>query len=239
MVICLINTNQIWEKMSSKVGKELTNMLNSTGRYVDDTSKELSSLHSIGYNAIIGMNNGMVEASNKLFDNLRKMARGIPAVFKNVLQIHSPSVVMDGIAGNTMDGLINRFVKTAPKLEGVVGNLALGIESRFGAMVPAIQDNMRGMQINMQTDTRMIAPKPPQQATSNAYSDEIRREILSISSNVFNNNQNIGRAVSEALNGMAVYADGEIIGYLQKKDNEHRMSTGHGVFERSIKLLPL
>lgn len=192
----------------------------------------IGSLRGIGYNAIIGMNNGMVEASNKLFENVRKIAGSIPNIFRNVLKIHSPSVVMGDIAGNTMDGLINRFEKMAPRLDSVVGNLAFGIEERFSAMVPAIQDNMSGMQINMQTDTHMIAPKPPQQAVSNAYSDEIRREILSISSNVFNNNQNVGQAVKEALDGMAVYADGELIGYLQKKDKEYRMSNEHGLFEK-------
>ena len=47
-----------------------------------------------------------------------------------------------------------------------------------------------------------------------------------------NNNTNIGQAVKEALNGMAVVADGYIIGYLQSKNMESRNQNGGlGIFE--------
>ena len=54
---------------------------------------------------------------------------------------------------------------------------------------------------------------------------------MAISSNTFDNNQMIGQAVKNALNGMAIYADGHLIGYLKEENQQFRNRNGYGIFE--------
>ena len=49
------------------------------------------------------------------------------------------------------------------------------------------------------------------------FMDTVEREIMAISSNAFNNNEYLGQAVRNSLNGMAIYSKGHLSGYLQEK----------------------
>lgn len=69
------------------------------------------------------------------------------------------------------------------------------------------------------------------QIDMSSFMDTVEREVMAISSNVFNNNEYLGQAVRNSLNGMAIYADGHLIGYLQEEDRQCRNRSGLGLFE--------
>ena len=64
-------------------------------------SNTIGKLNYIGHNAIIGINNGMVEASETLYNNARQIAQNISGIFRDTLKIHSPSKVMEELGGYT------------------------------------------------------------------------------------------------------------------------------------------
>ena len=110
-------------------------------------------------------------------------------------------------------------------------------DSVYERLATGITKNMPKLDIGSVEINRSQAPyvtttNIPRSTYSDSFGDDMRRDIAAISSNTFNNNTNIGQAVKEALNGMAVVADGYIIGYLQSKNMESRNQNGGlGIFE--------
>ena len=227
-----------WDAIAKKVSLVLVEMVTNTRKSANQIVSLMSSmslrikyslngLYDIGYNAIIGLNNGMVKASDKLFENVQKIAQNVPKIFKSAWKIHSPSKLMENIMDMNIQGLIVSAENMSPKLYSVMGNIAAYMDD----MIPRLQSGIGNISVNMQTDTRMIMPKAYTGMSNNGFGDDIRREIMAISSNTFNSNENVGAAVRSALNGMAVYADDKIVGYLRDKDDEWRNQNGRGIFE--------
>lgn len=190
-------------------------------KLADKISSSIGSLYNIGWNAIIGMNNGMVAAAAQhLYKNAEAIAKNIANTFRNVLKIHSPSQVFEEIGGYTMEGFQIGMQKMVPALQNTIGEINTSIQDI----------EMPQMEINTKQIPQAQIRQKPMSATS-TFGDDIRREVIAISNNTFDNNQNIAQIIREAVKGMAIYADGHLVGYLQEEDRQHRNRSGFGLFE--------
>jgi hypothetical protein len=121
-----------------------------------------------------------------------------------------------------------------------VEGMIVGMQSKLPRMESTIQDISNEIK-KIQTPSTDIIPQNyfPQkqrfdsqnQIDMSRFMDTVEREVMAISSNAFNNNEYLGQAVRNSLNGMAIYADGHLIGYLQEEDRQYRNRSGVGLFE--------
>lgn len=190
------------------------------GSFRTRISNSIGNLYNIGWNAIIGLNNGIVGAAQNLFSNVHKIASNVAQSFRNVLKIHSPSQVFEEIGGYTMEGFQIGMQKMVPALQNTIGEINTSIQDI----------EMPQMEINTKQIPQAQIRQKPMSATS-TFGDDIRREVIAISNNTFDNNQNIAQIIREAVKGMAIYADGHLVGYLQEEDRQHRNRSGFGLFE--------
>lgn len=185
-------------------------------------SNSIGSLYSVGRNAIIGLNNGFVNtANNTLFKNIQNIASSISNTFRKVLKIHSPSQVFEELGGYTMQGFQIGMQNMIPALQSTIGDISTSIQ---GIQLPQMEANIKAV------PTARMYQKPA--SASGTFGDDIRREVIAISNNTFDNNQNIAQVIREAVKGMAIYADGHLVGYLQEENEQFRNRNGFGLFER-------
>lgn len=181
----------------------------------------IGSLYYIGWNAIIGMNNGMVAAASlHLYKNAQAIAQNISNIFRKALKIHSPSQVMMELGGFTVEGFQLGMQNMLPKVESTINDISAEVQKINTPTADIITKSTSYQEVKsrMSVDT-------------DDFVDDIRKEIMAISSNTFDNNQMIGQAVKNALNGMAIYADGHLIGYLKEENQQFRNRNGYGLFE--------
>lgn len=184
-------------------------------------SNSIGSLYNVGRNAIVGLNNGFVEtANNILFKNIQNIASSISNTFRRVLKIHSPSQVMMELGGFTVEGFQLGMQNMLPKVESTINDISAEVQkiNTPTADIIAKSTSYQEVKSRMSVDT-------------DDFVDDIRKEVMAISSNTFDNNQMIGQAVKNALNGMAIYADGHLIGYLKEENQQFRNRNGYGIFE--------
>lgn len=184
-------------------------------------NNSIGSLHSVGWNAIIGMNNGMVEAATQhLYKNAQTIAENVANKIRSALKINSPSRVMAEIGGFTVEGFQLGMQNMLPKVESTINDISAEVQKINTPTADIITNSTSYQEVRsrMSVDT-------------DDFVDDIRKEVMAISSNTFDNNQMIGQAVKNALNGMAIYADGHLIGYLQEEDRQYRNRSGVGLFE--------
>lgn len=185
-------------------------------------SNSIGSLYNVGRNAIVGLNNGFVEtANNTLFKNIQNIASSISNTFRKVLKIHSPSQVFEELGGYTMQGFQIGMQNMIPALQSTIGDISTSIQ---GIQLPQMEANIKAV------PTARMYQKPT--SASGTFGDDIRREVIAISNNTFDNNQNIAQVIREAVKGMAIYADGHLVGYLQEENEQFRNRNGFGLFER-------
>lgn len=185
-------------------------------------NNSIGSLHSVGWNSIIGMNNGMVEAATQhLYKNAQAIAQNISNIFRKALKIHSPSQVMMELGNFTMQGFQIGMQNMVPELQSTIGNISASIQD---IQLPQMEANIKAV------PTAKMYQKPV--SANGTFGDDIRREVIAISNNTFDNNQNIAQIIREAVKGMAIYADGHLVGYLQEENEQFRNRNGFGLFER-------
>lgn len=186
-------------------------------------NNSIGSLHSVGWNAIIGMNNGMVEAATQhLYKNAQAIAENIVNKFRTFLKINSPSRVMAEIGGFTVEGMIAGIQSKIPRMESTIQDISNEIKRMQTPPAELIPQNYFSQKQRFDSQN---------QIDMSSFMDTVEREVMAISSNVFNNNEYLGQAVRNSLNGMAIYADGHLIGYLQEEDRQYRNRSGFGLFE--------
>lgn len=185
-------------------------------------SNSIGSLYNVGRNAIIGLNNGFVNtANNTLFKNIQNIASSISNTFRKVLKIHSPSQVFEELGGYTMQGFQIGMQNMIPALQSTIGDISTSIQ---GIQLPQMEANIKAV------PTAKMYQKPV--SANGTFGDDIRREVIAISNNTFDNIQNIAQVIREAVKGMAIYADGHLVGYLQEENEQFRNRNGFGLFER-------
>nr|DAD88999.1 MAG TPA: minor tail protein [Siphoviridae sp. ctv0N24] len=184
-------------------------------------SNSIGSLYNVGRNAIIGLNNGFVNtANNTLFKNIQNIANSISNTFRKVLKIHSPSQVMMELGGFTVEGFRLGMQNMLPQVRSTINDISAEVQKINTPTADIITKSASYQEVKsrMSVDT-------------DDFVDDIRKEIMAISSNTFDNNQMIGQAVKNALNGMAIYADGHLIGYLKEENQQFRNRNGYGILE--------
>lgn len=184
-------------------------------------SNSIGSLYNVGRNAIVGLNNGFVEtANNTLFKNVQNIASSIANTFRKVLKIHSPSQVMMELGGFTVEGFQLGMQNMLPQVKSTINDISAEVQKINTPTADIITKSASYQEVKsrMSVDT-------------DDFVDDIRKEIMAISSNTFDNNQMIGQAVKNALNGMAIYADGHLIGYLKEENQQFRNRNGYGILE--------
>ena len=188
---------------------------------VDVVLNSMRRLYTIGWNAIIGLNNGMIAAANQhLYKNAEAIAHNIENRLRSALKIHSPSQVMMELGGFTVEGFRLGMQNMLPKVESTINDISAEVQKINTPTADIITKSASYQEVKsrMSVDT-------------DDFVDDIRKEIMAISSNTFDNNQMIGQAVKNALNGMAIYADGHLIGYLKEENQQFRNRNGYGLFE--------
>lgn len=191
------------------------------GRIRTRISNSIGNLYNVGWNSIIGLNNGIVGAAQQLYANVQKIAQNISNTFRRVLKIHSPSQVMMELGNFTMQGFQIGMQNMVPELQSTIGNISTSIQD---IQLPQMEANIKAV------PTAKMYQKP--MSANSTFGDDIRREVIAISNNTFDNNQNIAQVIREAVKGMAIYADGHLVGYLQEENEQFRNRNGFGLFER-------
>lgn len=190
------------------------------GRIRSRISNSIGNLYNVGWNSIIGLNNGIVGAAQQLYANVQKIAQNISNTFRKVLKIHSPSQVMMELGGFTVEGFQLGMQNMIPQVESTINDISAEVQKINASPADIITKSASYQEVKsrMSVDT-------------DDFVDDMRKEIMAISSNTFDNNQMIGQAVKNALNGMAIYADGHLIGYLKEENQQFRNRNGYGLFE--------
>lgn len=190
------------------------------GRIRTRISNSIGNLYNVGWNSIIGLSNGIVGAAQQLYANVQKIAQNISNTFRRVLKIHSPSQVMMELGGFTVEGFQIGMQNMLPKVESTINDISAEVQkiNTPSADIITKSTSYQEVKSRMSVDT-------------DDFVDDIRKEVMAISSNTFDNNQMIGQAVKNALNGMAIYADGHLIGYLKEENQQFRNRNGYGIFE--------
>lgn len=191
------------------------------GRIRSRISNSIGNLYNVGWNSIIGLNNGIVGAAQQLYANVQKIAQNISNTFRKVLKIHSPSQVFEELGSYTMQGFQIGMQNMIPALQSTIGDISTSIQ---GIQLPQMEANIKAV------PTAKMYQKPV--SANSTFGDDIRREVIAISNNTFDNNQNIAQVIREAVKGMAIYADGHLVGYLQEENEQFRNRNGFGLFER-------
>ncbi len=134
------------------------------------------------------------------------------------------SRVMAEIGGFTVEGMIVGMQSKLPRVESTIQDISNEIKKIQTPSTDIISQNYAFQKQRFDTQNQ-------NQIDMSGFMDTVEREIMAISSNAFNNNEYLGQAVRNSLNGMAIYADGHLIGYLQEKDRQYRNRSGVGLFE--------
>jgi hypothetical protein len=94
-----------------------------------------SSALSWGADIINGIIDGITNAGQMLWDTITGIANKITGTFKNILGIHSPSVVFKDFGINITKGLTVGIDYGTPDVENVTGNLAMNAITSTGASI--------------------------------------------------------------------------------------------------------
>lgn len=180
----------------------------------------IGSLYTIGSNVISGLINGINSMTSSLWTTVSNIASGVTSRIRSVLKIHSPSQVMMELGGFTVEGFQLGMQNMLPKVESTINDISAEVQKINTPTADIITKSTSYQEVKsrMSVDT-------------DDFVDDIRKEVMAISSNTFDNNQMIGQAVKNALNGMAIYADGHLIGYLKEENQQFRNRNGYGILE--------
>lgn len=180
----------------------------------------IGSLYTIGSNVISGLINGINSMASSLWTTVSNIASGVTSRIRSVLKINSPSRVMMELGGFTVEGFRLGMQNMLPKVESTINDISAEVQkiNTPSADIITRSTSYQEVKSRMSVDT-------------DDFVDDIRKEVMAISSNTFDNNQMIGQAVKNALNGMAIYADGHLIGYLKEENQQFRNRNGYGIFE--------
>lgn len=180
----------------------------------------IGSLYTIGSNVISGLINGINSMASRLWTTASNIASGVTSRIRSVLKINSPSRVMMELGGFTVEGFQLGMQNMLPQVRSTINDISAEVQKINTPTADIITKSTAYQEVKsrMSVDT-------------DDFVDDIRKEVMAISSNTFDNNQMIGQAVKNALNGMAIYADGHLIGYLKEENQQFRNRNGYGLFE--------
>lgn len=110
--------NQMRNAFSSGMNTMVSIASNVSGHISSAFSYLGNSLYYVGYNAGIGLNNGLVNAANTIYNTANRIASNVANQMRAALDIHSPSRVMAKIGGFIGSGLVKGMQAMLPKIDG-------------------------------------------------------------------------------------------------------------------------
>ena len=201
----------------------------------------IGSLYTVGYNFLIGMNNGIVAGAQVMYNNAKIIANNLSNMFRSAWKIHSPSQVAGEIGGYYMAGMFNEMQAGADKILSMFNNFASRIGStKFDVPkldIPVSYSPVTSAAYLNQAPLMAQGKAIPTgavrgySADKNSRAADIENAVERVMMRVMQgNNDNSGylaQSFKEAMSGMAVVADGHIIGYLQQ-ENQRSLDRGSG-----------
>lgn len=204
-------------------------------------SNDIGNLYTIGYNVMIGMNNGMVAGASVMYNNAKIIANNVANTFRSAWKIHSPSRVAGDIGGHFMEGMYNQMSQWGDKILNMLSKFGDSVTDGMNLKMPELQvpvsltlpkSNLQSYMPVMASGTVIPASTSSSAKTSTQELESmIQRVLLSMpSNNDGSNDENMVEQLREAMSGMAVTLDGRIVGYLQEKNQQDLDRGGHGLF---------
>lgn len=200
----------------------------------------IGSLESVGWNSIIGMNNGMVRAADVLYKNASSIAGNISAVFRNALKIHSPSKVMELLGEYTMKGfevgmegwmdrITNLAVRWSEKLQSVFSFDLPGIKVPLD--IDSAGRNVYPRQMPVMAGGTVIPPKTVKEYSGKDGDEEAKLEKL-LSRFLSSLQETLGEEGDGRPLEINLILDGDRLeSWLVERNRRHTDRTGHGLFE--------
>ena len=123
-----------------------------------------NSMQSLGYNAMIGFNNGLMSAGNSAIATANSIANNIARTIQSALDIHSPSRVMMKLGGFVGEGLAigmadsEKYVlkvsetlalAAMPDVSGILGNSLTSNSSLSNENMTRVANNPQPLQLNL------------------------------------------------------------------------------------------
>lgn len=204
-------------------------------------SNDIGSLYTIGYNVMIGMNNGMVAGASVMYNNAKIIANNVANTFRSAWKIHSPSRVAGDIGSYFMEGMYNQMSQWGDKILNMLSKFGDSVTDGMNLKMPEFQVpvSLTLPKSNLQSYMPVLASGTvvPSGTSSSKKTDTqelesmIEKVLLSMPRSDDNNSDgSIVQRLREALSGMAVTLDGRIVGYLQEKNQQDLDRGGHGLF---------
>ena len=105
-------------------------MISSTSRINSIFSGLTSTLSNIGYNAGIGLRNGLANSAGSIYATANNIASNVARTMRKALDIHSPSRVTDKIGGFVGMGLVNGMSRMQKQVDRQALAYATSIKSQ-------------------------------------------------------------------------------------------------------------
>lgn len=164
----LVNDMTVWgDKIGSAFNSGVQGSTSGIGSIADRISSGIRSgfaglpdyLRGVGYNAGEGLYDGLASWGGSLNDLARRIANSVSSTLRNVLQIRSPSKVMEQIGMYTGEGIEVGLEKSAAGIYSAVNAIAGGITSGIPTQIPVELSGINATQsITAEREAQMAAP---------------------------------------------------------------------------------
>ena len=164
----LVNDMTIWgDKIGSAFNSGVQGSTSGIGSIADRISSGIRSgfaglpdyLRGVGYNAGEGLYDGLASWGGSLNQLARSIANSVSATLRNVLQIRSPSRVMEQIGMYTGEGLEVGLEKSAAGIYSAVNAIAGGITNGIPTQIPVELTGINAAQtITAEREAMQAAP---------------------------------------------------------------------------------
>ena len=164
----LVNDMTVWgDKIGSAFNSGVQGSTSGIGSIADRISSGIRSgfaglpdyLRGVGYNAGEGLYDGLASWGGSLNQLARSIANAVSATLRKVLQIRSPSKVMEQIGMYTGEGIEVGLEKSAAGIYSAVDAIAGGITSGIPTQIPVELSGINATQsITAEREAQMAAP---------------------------------------------------------------------------------
>lgn len=164
----LVNDMTVWgDKIGSAFNSGVQGSTSGIGSIADRISSGIRSgfaglpdyLRGVGYNAGEGLYDGLASWGGSLNQLARSIANSVSSTLRNVLQIRSPSKVMEQIGMYTGEGIEVGLEKSAAGIYSAVNAIAGGITSGIPTQIPVELSGINATQsITAEREAQMAAP---------------------------------------------------------------------------------
>lgn len=202
----------------------------------------IGSLYTVGYNFLIGMNNGIVAGAQVMYNNAKIIANNISNIFRSAWKIHSPSQVAGEIGGYYMTGMFNEMQAGADKILSMFNNFAsrigstkfdvpkLDIPVSYSPVTSAAYLN----QVPLMAQGKVIPPNTVRDysADKNSRASDIENAVEKVLLRMKNDDNGFGNDDSKYI---ILNIDGrEFIRWMQAQNEQDLNRGGSGLFPSSV-----